>query len=58
MTPDQRKTLHKNALALNTPAAAEVIELLSKTDFLPVVPAVAKPRAVRKKTPAKHGRQS
>ncbi len=47
MSLDQRKTLHRNAMALDTPAAREVLELLAQDDLMgrrkpPVSPAAAK----------------
>lgn len=71
MSPDQRKTLHQNALNLDTPAAKEVIDMLVKGDLVrrpaasvasakpKKVKAAAAPKAKAKKAaPAKHGRQS
>ena len=59
MDPEQRKTLHRNASGLDTPAARAVLELLGQDDLMgkPKAPpkaasarkAPAKPRA----TPAK-----
>lgn len=34
MNTDQRKTLYRNAVALDTPAAKQVIELLSQNDLM------------------------
>lgn len=70
MSTDQRKTLYRNAIALDTPAAKEVIELLSTNDLMAKTPtsagspAVKKTKAAPKKAvakknvTAKHGRQT
>ena len=47
MSLDQRKTLHRNALGLDTPAARDVIELLSHGDLL------GAPKSTARKAPAK-----
>ena len=41
MNTDQRKTLYRNAVALDTPAAKQVIELLSQNDLMAKPPAAA-----------------
>ena len=56
MNPDQRKTLHANALGLDTPAARNVLELLSQDDLMarpkPVKAAPAKKRTTTAKPKA------
>lgn len=47
MTPDQRKTLHRNASSLDTDAAREVLDLLAQDGLM------AAPKAPAKKAPAK-----
>ncbi len=70
MNTDQRKTLYRNAVALDTPAAKEVIELLSQNDLMAKTPASAgspakkktkatpKKAVAKKSVTAKHGRQT
>ncbi len=53
MTPDQRKTLHRNASGLDTDAAREVLVLLSQDDLMARPKAPAKKTAAPKKAAAK-----
>ena len=56
MTPDQRKTLHRNASSRDTPAAHEILQLLSQDDLMArPKPVAAAPRktAPRKTASAK-----
>lgn len=48
MTPDQRKTLLKNAMARDTPAARDVIELLSQDGMIDRPKPKATPRTATK----------
>ena len=52
MSPDQRKILHRNASALDSQAARDVIELLAHDDLMGP-PKVAPTASPRKKAPAK-----
>ena len=54
MDLDQRKTLHRNASGLDTPAARAVLELLGQDDLMgkPKAPPKAKAASPRK-TPAR-----
>ncbi len=52
MSLDQRKNLHRNALSLDTPAAHEILELLSQDDLMGKPKAAAKPATARKKSAA------
>jgi hypothetical protein len=69
MSTDQRKTLYRNAVALDTDAAKDVIELLSQNDLMakPAAVGVAAKKkakatpakaAAKKSVTAKHGRQT
>lgn len=62
MSPDERKTLHRNASALDTPAARQVLDLLSKDDLMERPKSAAAKKVPVKKAAktatAKHGRQS
>ena len=48
MSLEQRKTLHKNALSLGTPAAQAVIELLSQDELLGKPKAIVVPKGTKK----------
>ena len=52
MSLDQRKNLHRNALSLDTPAAHEILEMLSQDDLMGKPKVAAKPASARKKTVA------
>ena len=51
MSPDQLKTLHANAMGLDTPAARDVLLLLTNEDLVgrPKPPAVKKAPSARRK---------
>ena len=48
MDPDQRKTLHRNASGLDTPAARAVLELLGQDDLMGKPKAPPKAASARK----------
>lgn len=50
MTPDQRKTLLKNAMARDTPAARDVIELLSQDGMIDKPKPKAAPKTASTRT--------